>query len=102
MAAFRPNMIPKRVILTTSARKVVFGPQCSGITRRGTRCRRSVTASNLPGQSGKANLANYCKIHLRVNLNNTLNSNPGNAAKKTAYTGPSSRAVCMFYFFNMY
>ena len=98
MAVFRPTMTSKRVILTNPTHKAVSCPQCNGITRRGARCRRSATASNLPGQSGKANLGNYCKTHLRINLNSGAKIILGRAARKSSYKGPSRRAICLFYF----
>ena len=100
MAAFRPTTTSTRVHRLLTTRKPANTLQCAGITRHGARCGRRVTASNLAGQPGKTNLANYCKTHLRINLNKAAGSNLRPTTKKGPYKGPSSyliRTSCSSY-----
>ena len=85
MAAFRLTTASNRVKRLPHTRKLVNSLQCAGVTRRGGRCSRRVTASNLPGQSGNTNPANYCKIHLR---SSAVSPNPRRTAKGGPFTGP--------------
>lgn len=96
MAAFRPSTTSKRTRRPPLTRKVVYRPQCAGITRRGTRCSRRATASIIPGQSGRANLANYCKTHLTISLNSTGTSNARRNTTNSSYIGPSNRLIYIF------
>lgn len=93
MAAFRPTTASRRVKTLIPTRRNVHSLQCAGITRRGARCSRRITASNLPGRSGKTNTASYCKIHLRINLNATSSSNLPRAAKKGPFKGTLSNSL---------
>ena len=96
MAAFRPSTTSKRVRRSRPTPKLVSRPQCAGITGQGTRCSRRVTASIVPGQPGKANLANYCKTHLLSSISGTGSSNLRRKTTNSSNTGLLSRCLPIF------
>ena len=101
MAAFRRTATSKRVRQLRSIRKLAPYAQCAGVTRRGARCSRRVTASTLPGQPSSVNSAKFCKTHLRIVLNQTVGWNVGRPAATSSYTGMSARPICLSFFISI-
>lgn len=65
MARKRSNL----VLGNRAVRQSTAGAQCDGVTRRGGRCRRKISALTSSQSSIGTNSLKYCKIHFRIHLN---------------------------------